>query len=147
MRKERIGALFLLIVAVYAFIRSLGLPMGTWRMPDSGVFPLIISSLLIIVAGRLFITSKGKVTIDWKETLRGWVIPFKIVLLTTFFILALERLGYVVTASLYLFGLLLWVCHYRWWFAALFTALAVPATWFFFGKILRLLLPPGPWGT
>jgi putative tricarboxylic transport membrane protein len=147
MNKERIGSLFFLFVGMYAFFLSLQLPIGTWKQPRSGFFPLILSVLLCIVAALLFISGKGKEKIDWRGGSIGQrMIPWQIVVLTFGFILAMEKIGYLVTSFLYLFGLFLWVCHFRLWVAMILSGLLAPAIWYFFGKILGLHLPIGPWG-
>lgn len=147
MNKERIGSLFFLFVGIYAFSLSLQLPVGTLKQPDAGLFPRVLSVLLCIVAALLFISGKGKEKIDWRggsigERMRPW----QIVVLTIGFILAMGKIGYLAISFLYLFGLFLWVCHFRLWVAMILSGLLATATWYFFAKILVLHLPIGPWG-
>ena len=69
--------------------------------------------------------------------------PLKIVGITALFILAFNRAGYLVTSTLYLFILLLWVSRYR---VVVSAALAVAigvGSWYFFAKILAVQLPQG----
>jgi hypothetical protein len=146
MNKERLGSLILFFVGMYAFFSSVKLPIGTWREPGAGLFPLIISILLCFVSVLVFISEKKKGGIDWRGFTKQSMKPWQIVLLTSGFIFTMGQLGFLVTSSLYLFGLFLWVCRFRFWFSFLFSMLLAPATWYFFGNILGLLLPIGPWG-
>lgn len=145
MSKESIGGLFLLFVGSYAFLHSIQLLIGTWRQPGPGLFPLLLSVLLCIVATLIFISGKGKEKIDWRGSIGQRMKPWQIVMLTIGFILAMKPVGYLVTSLFYLFVLFLWVCRFRMWVATILSALLAPATWYFFGKILGLHLPVGPW--
>jgi hypothetical protein len=149
MNKERIGSLFFLILGIYGLIGALHFSLGTWEQPGSAAFPMAISILLIVVGTVLFIAAKGteedKIDIS-QETFRKMEKPFKIALVSVFFIFALEDLGYLPTVWFYLFGLFWWVSRYKLWRALIFAGIAAPATWYFFGEILGLPLPRGPLG-
>lgn len=145
MNRERLGSLFLFLIGMYAFLHSIQLPIGTWRQPGPGLFPLILSILLCFVSVLIFVSEKGKEKMDWHGTPKQRMKPWQIVLLTAGFVLAMGRLGYLITSLLYLFGLFFWVCRFRLWVALVLTGVLAPASWYFFGKILGLHLPVGPW--
>jgi hypothetical protein len=143
---QRAGSLVLLAVGLYGLILSVQLPMGTWNEPGAGAFPLIVSILLCLAGGFIFTRATASEAIDWRDTFKRQWVPFQIVASTAGFILALERLGYIVTASLYAFALLYWVSRYRLW-VAVGAALGLGVgSWLVFGKVFATPLPTGVLG-
>ena len=119
MNKERAAGLIFLLTGTYGFILSVQLPWGTWAEPGPAIFPLGISILLILAGVLTFIFGKpkGRVGIDWPGMVRQLLTPGKIVGLTTAFILVLDRLGYLLASSLFIFLLTFLVSRYRVWIA------------------------------
>ncbi len=145
MTKERGASLIFLFAGIYGFIFSVGLPLGKWNEPGPGVFPLALSILLCLSGILWFIQGKKRKEgrMDWWGLARKRVTSFQIVALTAAFILSLDRLGYLLASSLYMFVLLAWISRYRVW-AALGMAIALGGgTWFFFQKVLAVPLPRG----
>lgn len=143
MNSRRIGSFVLLAAGLYGLILSLQLPMGKWNEPGAGAFPLIVSLLLCLAAGFIFLRAKTPEEADWRDVLRRQRTPCQIALFTAGFIAVLEGLGYLLSASLYAFALLYWISHYRLW-AALGLALAIGGgSWLFFGKVFATPLPTG----
>jgi putative tricarboxylic transport membrane protein len=150
MTNDRTASLLFLASGIYGFYYSVQLPMGKWNEPGPGVFPFALSLLLLISAVAWFISGKRSKTEEEKgETAGGSAFfknlatPLKIVVLTALFILAFSRVGYLITSSLYLFILLLWVSRYK---VIVSAALAVGigvGSWYFFAKILAVPLPQG----
>lgn len=145
MKKERAGGLIFLFTGIYGLIFSIQLPMGKWNEPGPGVFPLALSILLCLSGVLWFIHGKGKGegSLDWRGLIKKLVTPLKIIGLTAAFILTLDQLGYLVTASLYIFVILLWVSRYRFWVAMGLAILIGVGSWYFFGKLLAVQLPKG----
>ena len=146
MDRERTGSLLIIFFGIYGLIFSVRLPTGDWANPGPGMFPLILSILLCVVGGSILIAGKGGAGIDWRGVIRQQMIPLKIILLTVVFILVMERVGYLLTSSFYLFLLFLWVCRLRLWAAVCLTLAVTPTSAYLFGKILGLQLPAGIWG-
>ena len=150
MTNDRTASLLFLASGIYGFYYSVQLPMGRWNEPGPGVFPFAISLLLLISGAVWFIRGKrGKAEKREGEKaggfafLRNLATPLKIVGLTALFILVFTRVGYLITSSLYLFILLLWVSRYK---VIVSAALAVGigvGSWYFFAKILAVQLPQG----
>ena len=150
MTNDRTASLLFLASGIYGFTYSVQLPMGRWNEPGPGVFPFAISILLLISGAVWFIRGKGgKAEKGEREKaggfafLRNLATPLKIVGLTALFILVFTRVGYLITSSLYLFILLLWVSRYK---VIVSAALAVGigvGSWYFFAKILAVQLPQG----
>jgi hypothetical protein len=141
--RKRAGGLVLLAAGVYGLILSLYLPMGKWNEPGAGAFPLIVS-ILLCLSGFFICVRAGEQDIAvLSDILRRQWIPFQIVLFTAGFIIALEKLGYLATASLYTFALLFWVSRYRVWVAFGLAVLIGVGSWLVFGKLFATPLPQG----
>ena len=149
MSKERAGSLIFLFVGIYGLIFSAQMPLGRWTEPGPGIFPLFLSILLCISGVSWFIYGKRKgerkARIDWHGEVRKLATPLKIVGLTAGFILTLDRLGFLVVSSLYLFALFLWVSRYRIWVAVGLAIILGAGSWYFFEEILAVQLPKGLW--
>lgn len=145
MKKERAGSFIFFFAGIYGLIFSLQLPMGRWNEPGPGVFPLTLSILLCLSGVLWFIQGKGKeeASLDWRGLTQKLVNPLKIIGCTAAFILILDRLGYVVTATIYLFVLFLWVSRYRLWVAMGLAIVLGVGSWYFFEKLLSVQLPKG----
>jgi len=143
MTKERVGSLIFLVFGIYGFVLSLQLPMGSWGEPGAGPFPLIVSILLFLAGMKMFLSDQGKVDVDWKALGKEQRTPFQIVILTVAFIAALDRLGYLLTSTLYLFTLLAWVSRYRIWISLLIAVGIGVGSWYVFGRLLDTALPEG----
>ena len=150
MTKDRAASLLFFCSGIYGFYFSVQLPMGRWNEPGPGVFPFILSFLLLISGAAWFIRGKHKTAEKGKGEkaggfafIKNLATPVKIVGLTALFILVFNWAGYLITSSLYLFILLLWVSRYK---VIVSVALAVGigvGSWYFFAKILAVQLPQG----
>lgn len=143
MTKRRAGSLVFLVAGFYGLILTLQLPMGKWNEPGAGAFPLIVSILLCIFGIGMFVAGKGKVAVDWRALVKQQRTPFQIIVLTGAFILAMEKLGYLLSAPLYIFALLFWVSRYRIWIALGLAVCIGMGSWFMFGKLFETPLPKG----
>ncbi len=150
MTNDRAASLLFLCSGIYGFTFSVQLPMGRWNEPGPGVFPFTLSLLLLISGAAWFIRGKR----HEKEggvgekpggfaLIRILATPLKIVGLTALFILVFNRIGYLITSSLYLFILLLWVSSYRVIVSAALAVAIGVGSWYFFAKILAVPLPQG----
>ncbi len=126
-------------------IHSVRLPLGSWSQPGPGVFPLILSVLLIATGTALLVSSRAGNEFRWRDSLSRQKRNGVILGLTVGFILGFGRLGLLVTSGLYLFLLFAWVCRFRIRVALLLSAGVTAAGWFLFVRILNLQFPPGPW--
>jgi len=145
MNKDRAGGLFFLFVGVWVFSLSIKLPIGKFTEPGPAIFPLLLSFLLSIIGILIFFSSRGKPKIDWRKDFTNLAKPVAIILLTLAFIIFMGRLGYLVTSFLYLFSLFLFVCRFKLFFSASLSGILAAGSWYFFGKILGIFLPLGPW--
>jgi len=150
MNKDCGASLIFLVAGIYGFIFSVGLPLGRWREPGPGVFPLSLSILLCLSGILWFIYGKKKgkegkkeKRIDWRRLAVRLVTPIKILGITLAFILSLEKLGYLLGSFLYLFVLFLVVSRYKLWIAVGLALIAGIGSWYFFQKMLAIQLPRG----
>jgi putative tricarboxylic transport membrane protein len=145
MTKDRIGGLFLLFIGIWVSSLSIKLPIGSLAEPGPALFPLSLSILLSITGILIFVSGKGKTKIDWRMDFRKMAKPSAIILLTLAFIIFMGRLGYLVTSVLYLFSLFFLVCRFRLFAAVILSGILAAGSWYLFGNILGIQLPPGPW--
>jgi putative tricarboxylic transport membrane protein len=147
MTKEQGGSLIFLAAGLYGIVFSIGLPLGRWNEPGPGVFPLGLSALLCVSGILWFARGKGnggeKKSAGLGEFVRKFVTPLRIIGLTAALILSLERLGYLLASTLYLFILFTWVSRYRLWTAFALAIAFGAASWLFFGRLLGTPLPRG----
>lgn len=147
MSKERAASFIFTFIGIYGLVSSLRLPFGAWREPGPAVLPLGLSILLLgsgvlwMVFGRKKDGEKGSIV--WKELAERIKTPFKILVVTVLFVLSLNRLGYLLTASLYLFILFFWISGFKLWKALGLTFVTGMGSWYFFEKILSVQLPQG----
>lgn len=145
MTKDTIGGLFFLFVGAWVFSLSIKLPIGRLAEPGPALFPLSLSVLLCLTGALILFSGKGKTKIDWREESKKIAKPSAIALLTLAFIIFLGPLGYLVTSFLYLFSLFCFVCRFRWFVAVVLSGTLAVGSWYLFGNILGIQLPPGPW--
>ncbi len=150
MNKDCGASLIFFAAGIYGLIFSIGLPLGRWREPGPGVFPLSLSILLCLSGILWFIYGmkkekggKKEERIDWRGIAVRLVTPIKILGITLAFILSLEKLGYLAGSFLYMFVLFLGVSRYRLWIAAGLALIAGVGSWYFFQKMLAIQLPRG----
>jgi putative tricarboxylic transport membrane protein len=147
MTKERGGSLIFLAAGIYGLVFSIQLPFGKWNEPGPGVFPLALSILLCVSGIGWFIHGKGKAeekgNVDWGGLIRKLGTPLKIVGLTLAYIVAFDRVGYLLASLIYIFILFLWVSRYKLWIAAGLAILIGAGSWLFFERLLSVQLPKG----
>gem|GEM_PF-886246 len=145
MNKDHAGGLFFLFVGICFFFFSIKLPIGKFTQPGPAIFPLVLSLLLSIMGLLVFFSSKGKPKMDWAMDFENLAKPLAIILLTLAFIIFMGQLGYLVTSFLYLFSLFFLVSRFKLFFSASLSGILAAGSWYFFGKILGIFLPLGPW--
>jgi putative tricarboxylic transport membrane protein len=145
--KDRVASVIFLVFGIYGFIFSIHIPMGEWQSPGPGIFPLCISIVLCLSGASWFIGNKKSKSIEKVSRFtvgKESVDPLKVVGITLIFILLMDRIGYLLGSSLYLFILLLFVSRYRFSVSLVFAIVLGGGSWLFFGKLLGVELPIGP---
>jgi hypothetical protein len=146
--RSRAAGLLFSCAGLYGAIFSFQLLMGTRSRSGAGVFPFVVS-ILLLLSGVLWVvrgnSKREEAGMERPETTKNLATPFKIVVVTLGFVLTLSRLGFLIASPLFMFSLLFWVGRYRFWVAmALAVAFGV-GSWSFFAKILAIDLPKGIW--
>jgi Tripartite tricarboxylate transporter TctB family len=144
MHVDRAGFLALVGVAIYGLICSLQMQIGSISQPSSGFFPLCLSCLLFFLAGvGLFLTWHKRHRATNSREFWGDVSgPLKIVCCTAIAIFVFETLGFIIAISLYLI-LLFWVYKYKPIKSLIYGLVVALITWYFFVRILGVILPKG----
>lgn len=144
MSKERLSSMLFFLVGIFALTQSVQFSMGTLEKPGPGVFPLILSVLLVVIGVLLLFAERGHEKLNWPRLIREKGTVWKIIMLSAAFVAAFEGLGYLATSAVYLFLLFFWVCRFRAGAAVALTAIITISSWYLFGTILGLQLPVGP---
>ncbi len=142
-----VGAVIFLLGGITVLL-SLRMPIGTFRAAGTGMFPLILGILLMILSGafilRIFLQGrKGQVE---KASVESSGSPMQLILfLGTMALAALffNRLGYPLTSFLLLVALLRILGVKRWGPNILISVVTAVGSYFLFVKWLNIPMPKG----
>jgi putative tricarboxylic transport membrane protein len=151
LKAERVGSLFWLIIGLLSIYGSFQLGVGTLREPGSGFLALLaggfISLMALIIFFQAFFRGRGfqaPLSTLWQGT--RWPRAIAITLLTLGYILALEKLGFLLTSFLLLFIILKGVEKLSWGKAILLPVLTLAISHLLFNVFLKATLPKGIFG-
>jgi len=142
MRSEQVSPIFLLAIAVLVCKKSLDLGLGGGRNPGPGLIPFVSAILLgclsigIFIKGTLEKQVSREFGKDWKKGL--WVLGSLI-----FYVLCLERLGFLITTLIFLIFSLLSFRPRKVASIILISFLTVIISYPVFGLWLKVQLPKG----
>lgn len=151
MRGEKIILLILIGVAIWGFKSALQMPIGKVQDQGPGLFPLVLSGLLLILCVlslglKFFKKEKQAAPVDWGKTWREFRIPLRIILLTIGAIYFWESLGFLIICPLFLFLMLFWASGFQLWKALALGLAGGLIGWAFFIKFLGVAMPRGIFG-
>ncbi len=122
--------------------------MGPWNAPGPGFFPVLIGSILCLLAVAFLIQSTygqervpKKVTF-WKEKTSWKKVTYSLLALI-FYLFVLNDLGFITTTFLFLFFVFRFVGKKRWPSSFLVAILASAITFLVFKTALEVPLPKG----
>ena len=162
-----IAAVAQLLLGAITAVLSLQLPLGTFRLPGSGLFPLALGLLLALLSAiqvaRLLLARRAAAAVaagavptaqpnppqpaaPKSEAPQGAtrrVALFIAVVAAS--IALLQPIGYVISSLLLMLGLL-WVLEVRWRVALPVAALSAAGAHVLFVLWLKIPMPPGPLG-
>ena len=151
MGADRVSSLCWLAFGLLCIYGSVLLDLGTLREPGTGFFPflaaLFFSSLALVVFVRSLIPGRGfqaRILSLWHEAI--WHRPLAVGLLMVAYILALERIGFLLTSLVVLVVMLRGVEKFPWWKALLISILSSGCTYLLFHVLLKATLPIGIFG-
>lgn len=158
-----------LLLGAITAVLSLQLPLGTFRLPGSGLFPLALGLLLAVLSAiqiaRLLLARRAAAAALPAVQQPAAVVPpaaqppvarkpaadgatrrvalFMAVVAAS--VALLQPLGYVISSLLLMLGLL-WVLGVRWRVALPVAALSAAGAHVLFVTWLKIPMPPGPLG-
>jgi putative tricarboxylic transport membrane protein len=142
---DRIGGSALCLLALFVMWESRTLPLGTWRQPGPGYFPVLLAALLLILGALVWAMGGGAAHVagvGWGEARHALVI----LAVSAFICFGLERLGYRLTMLAALL-FLVWLVERKNLLAAAAFAFALSfGSYYLFDTLLRVPLPRGLFG-
>jgi putative tricarboxylic transport membrane protein len=142
---DRIGGSALCLLALFVMWESRTLPLGTWRNPGPGYFPVLLAALLLILGALVWAMGGGAASVagvGWGEAGHTLVILG----VSAFICLGLERLGYRLTMLAALLFLVWLVEKKSLLVGAAFAIGLAFGSFYLFDTLLRVPLPRGPLG-
>jgi putative tricarboxylic transport membrane protein len=142
---DRIGGSALCLLALFVMWESRALPLGTWRQPGPGYFPVLLAALLLVLGALVWAMGGGGApvaSVGWSEARHAVVI----LAVGAFICFGLERLGYRLTILAALVFLVRLVERKRLLGAAVFAFALSFGSYYLFDTLLRVPLPRGPFG-
>jgi putative tricarboxylic transport membrane protein len=143
-----VGIVIFLFGLITTFL-SLKMPIGTFRMAGSGMFPLLLGILLMILSG-IFVSKiffQGKAAEIKKEpSPESSESPMQLILFLGTMVLAtlfFNRLGYPLISFLLVLGLLRILGIKRWGLNILISGVTAVGSYFLFVKWLSIPMPKG----
>lgn len=146
MRKyDILSGFFLLCVSLAILGGSLQLQVGTLTEPGSGFFPMLTGVVLGIFS--VLIIAQAKKTGALPVRFWAHAADRRAIYLSFFFILVyallLERLGFILSTTLFFILFSRYVSRHRWVSAVFFAVVTSLATYFVFNLLLHAPLPQG----
>jgi small-conductance mechanosensitive channel len=147
-RDEAIGGMVLLLFGLVTVILSLRMPLGTFRIAGSGLFPLCLGILLLMLSALYLLSiyfkekkpSRKKPASELSEPNKQTIFFLGTMVLTT---LLLNKLGYPLSSFLLLLSLFRILGLKRWGHNALLSFIVVVASYLLFVEWLKIPLPKG----
>ena len=148
-KDEAIVGIVIFLFGLLTAALSLGMPIGTFRMAGTGMFPLFLGIFLMILSGvfllKLFVQGKEKQ--EGKEaSIESSESPIQLLLFLGTMVLAtlfFSRLGYPLTSFLLVLGLLRTLGVKRWGPNILISLVTAAGSYFLFVKWLDIPMPKG----
>ena len=147
-RDEIAGGVVIFLFGMATALLSLGMPIGTFRMAGTGLFPLCLGILLMVLSGlflsKLFFQAK-KVSVkrEFVEThgsIKQLTFFFGTMVLVTLFF---NRLGYPFSSFLLMLALLRILGMKKWSFNLPLSFITATVCYFLFVHWLKIPLPKG----
>ncbi len=139
---DRISGIFLAVIAVVAMREALHLPFGSIAAPDAGFFPLSLSTLLLVFAAVIVVSSFFGSSPALEFSMRTW----SVVLAACAFVLyaiAIPKAGFVISTTAILLLLMRGLGGIGWLRSSLIALPMVLVTYLAFVR-LGVPLPAGP---
>jgi putative tricarboxylic transport membrane protein len=145
-RTDIIESVLLILVGIGVVIESIRLQVGTPLMPQPGFFPLLGGMLLIGLSVTFLVRSwleRGQASRQSQEAFGELRRPLILVVGMSLYTAVLEWLGYILPTVL-ITAIILRVLGVTSWKELSLASVGISVgTYFFFGRLLGIELPPG----
>jgi len=147
MNAERVGGLVGFAFGAVVMFGTYHLGLGTLQAPGSGFLGFLagafvmLMALLVLVQTYLGRGNQTKLSALWKDT--TWWRPATVAFLILLYVLAMERLGFLLTSLLFMLVIFKWVERFPWLKAIVVTSSAVAFAHLLFRIFLKAPLPQG----
>ena len=147
MNREKMTGIFLLGLGLAVFLKSLSYPLGTFRRPGGGLFPLIASILLMGLSALLTLqVFRGK---EVDKSSRSPFFPEKGAPRRIFLgfggLLAyrylLPVIGFAVSTAVFIFFLSRFLGKYSWLMSVVFAVITAVVSYYLFQVWLKIPMP------
>jgi len=147
-RDEAIGGMILLLFGMVTIVLALRMPIGTFRIAGTGMFPLILGILLMFLSCifLLKLLYQHKKTTTKRDSAAEHGSPVQLILFFGTMVLAtafFNQLGYPLTSFLLLVVLLRTLGMKQWFLNILLSFISAVASYFLFVQWLKIPLPKG----
>jgi hypothetical protein len=148
-RDEIIAGMVIFIFGGVTAVLSLKMPIGTFRMAGTGMFPLILGILLMFLSGifvlKIFFQGKEE-QVKKEASPESTGSPMQLIFFLGTMVLAtlfFNRLGYPLTSFLLMLALLRALGIKRWGLNILISLFTAVGSYFLFVKWLNIPMPKG----
>ena len=146
-RRDLISGIILFCLGLAIFLKSLTYPIGTFRAPGGGLFPLLAAIILMGLAGALTIQALLKKIAQDKKTpfFPGKEAPQRILLgfiALVGFRYLLPVVGFAVSTFLFILFLSKYIANYGWRVSIFFSVLTALIAYYLFQVWLKIPMPP-----
>jgi putative tricarboxylic transport membrane protein len=148
-KDEAIVGIVIFVFGGITALLSLKMPIGTFRMAGTGMFPLFLGILLMILSGvfilKIFFQSKEE-QIKKEASIESSESPIQLILFLGAMVLAtlfFNQLGYPLTSFLLMVALLRILGIKRWGQNILISLVTAVGSYFLFVKWLDIPMPKG----
>jgi putative tricarboxylic transport membrane protein len=148
-KDEAIVGIVIFLFGAATVLLSLRMPIGTFRMAGTGMFPLFLGILLMILSGafvlKIFFQGKEK-QVKKEPSAESTGSPIQLILFLGTMVLAtlfFNQLGYPLISFLLMLGLLRILGIKRWGLNILISVVTAVGSYFLFVKWLDIPMPKG----
>ena len=145
LRRDHVVGGVLLAIAALVYLASGDLPAGTLGSPGPGMLPYISLGLIAVFAFVLLFTARESppfAETQWSDLPHAASVTAAAVLAVGFY----EKLGFLVTMTALIFGVLALIERVQLWRAALYAFGITLGTKLLLTTLLKSPLPQGPFG-
>lgn len=150
-KKDLLSSFCMLVVGLLLAFQSLRLSIWSQSGPEAGFFPLVVAviiiglSLYIIIKSLILIRSKNKEKVleaQEKKVVSVFKVSFYAILML-FYGIALEKVGFLITSTLFLILILKYVERQGWKITILVGSASIIVSYILFMYFLGVPLPRG----